>query len=243
MKNKKTAIVTGAGVGIGRGIALALAEEGYNVVVVDIDQENCQKVADELAKLSTKSLAVKCDVSVSADVAQLFSQTAQEFGQVDVLVNNAGIYPFVSFEKMKESDWDKVIDVNLKSIFLCSKEASAIMPEGGRIINISSIASLMGFSGLVHYCASKGGVNGMTRALALEMASRKITVNAIAPGAIQTPGAQMTEGDKKQTITKIPLVRIGQPEDIANAVVFLASEKSSYITGQVIVVDGGWIVQ
>lgn len=239
----KVAIVTGAGVGIGRGIALALAGEGYSVVVADINQENCQKVADELAKSGAESLAVKCDVSSSADVAELFAKTTEQFGRVDVLVNNAGIYPFVPFEKMQESDWDKVMDINLKSIFLCSKEASQIMPEGGRIINISSIASLMGFSGLVHYCASKGGVNGMVRALALELAPKKITVNAIAPGAIQTPGAQMTEESQKQTITMIPLKRIGQPEDIANAVVFLASEKSSYITGQVIVVDGGWMAQ
>lgn len=243
MENKKTAIVTGAGVGIGRGIALALAKEGYNIVVADINQENCQKVANEILNLGVKSLAVKCDVSSSADVAQLFNQAVKEFERVDVLVNNAGIYPFVSFEKMQESDWDKVINVNLKSIFLCSKEASKIMPEGGRIIDVSSIASLVGFSGLVHYCASKGGVNGMIRALALEMAPKKITVNAVAPGAIQTPGAQGTEESQKQMVATIPLKRIGQPEDIANAVVFLASEKSSYITGQVIVVDGGWTIQ
>jgi len=243
MENKKTAIVTGAGVGIGRGMALALAEEGYNIVVADINQETCQKVADEVAGIGVKSLAVKCDVSSSADVAKLFGKTREVFGQVDVLVNNAGIYPFVSFENMGEADWDKVMSINLKSIFLCSKEAFGVMPEGGRIINISSIASLVGFSGLVHYCASKGGVNGMVRALALEMAPKKITVNVVAPGAIQTPGAQMAEEAQKQMVAAIPLARIGLPEDIANAVVFLASEKSGYITGQVIVVDGGWTIQ
>lgn len=243
MDNKKTAIVTGAGVGIGRGIALAMAREGYNVVVADIDEENGKQVSGELAALGTKSLAVKCDVSNAADVERLFARAAEEFGKVDVLVNNAGIYPFVAFEKMQESDWDKVMDVNLKSIFLCSKEALKTMPEGGRIIDISSVASMMGFAGLVHYCATKGGVNGMVRALALEMAPKNITVNAVAPGAIQTPGAQMSEEVTNQTLTMIPLARMGQPEDIANAVVFLASEKSSYITGQVIVVDGGWTVR
>lgn len=243
MDNKKTAIVTGAGVGIGRGIAVAMAQEGYDVVVADIDEENSRKVADELAAFGSKSLAVKCDVSNAADVERLFALTAEEFGKVDVLVNNAGIYPFVAFEKMQESDWDKVMDVNLKSIFLCSKEALKTMPEGGRIIDISSVASMMGFAGLVHYCATKGGVNGMVRALALEMAPKNITVNAVAPGAIQTPGAQMSEEVTNQTLTMIPLARMGQPEDIANAVVFLASEKSSYITGQVIVVDGGWMAR
>ena len=240
---KKTAIVTGAGVGIGKGIAIALAKEGYNVVVSDINQENCQKVAEEVAAIGVKSLAIKCDVSSSTEVEQLFNQTVKEFGTLDVLVNNAGIYPFIPFEKMQESDWDKVMDINLKSIFLCSKEASKIMPEGGRIINISSIASIVGFEGLVHYCASKGGVNGMIRALALEMAKKKITVNGVAPGAIQTPGAQSSEEAQKGTIAAIPLARMGQPEDIADAVAFLASDKASYITGQVIIVDGGWTLR
>lgn len=243
MEHKKTAVVTGAGVGIGKGIALALAQEGYDVVVADLSQENSEQTSDELGKLGVKSIAVTCDVSKAGDVQALFEQTVKEFGKVDVLVNNAGIYPFVPFEKMQEADWDKVMNVNLKSVFLCSKEALKSMPAGGRIINISSIAAVQGFAGLVHYCASKGGVNGMIRALALELAPKKITVNAVAPGAIKTPGAQSTEEIEKQTIAGIPMGRMGQPEDIANAVVFLASEKSSYITGQSIVVDGGWTVQ
>lgn len=243
MENKKTAIVTGAGAGIGKGIAHALAQEGYNVVVVDLSDENAKQVADELSLLGIKSLAVKCDVSSAKDVERLFAQTVKEFGKVNVLINNAGIYPFVPFEKMQEEDWDKVINVNLKSIFLTCKEALKTMPEGGRIINISSIASIIGFSGLTHYCASKGAINGMIRSLALELAPKNITVNAVAPGAIKTPGAQSSEEIEKQTVSKIPIKRMGQPEDIANAVVFLASEKSSYITGQVIVVDGGWTIQ
>ena len=161
------------------------------------------------------------------------------------MVNNAGIFPFVPFKDMKESDWDKVLDINLKSVFLCSQEAAKVMPEGGRIVSISSIASFVGFEGLVHYCASKGGINSMVRALALEFAPKKITVNAIAPGAIDTPGANVGSNEevKKQTIAMIPLARMGQPEDIANAVVFLASDKADYITGQTIIVDGGWTLR
>jgi 3-oxoacyl-[acyl-carrier protein] reductase len=190
-------------------------------------------------------LAVKCDVSNKADVDNLINEASKKFKNIDVLVNNAGIYPFVTFDKMTEKDWDKVLDVNLKSIFLTSKAVLRAMSSGGRIINISSIASLVGFEGLVHYCASKGGINGMIRALALELAPKKITVNAVAPGAIDTPGATsaMDEKTRKQTIALIPWARYGLPEDIANAVVFLASEKSDYITGQVITVDGGWTLR
>lgn len=242
LKNK-IAIVTGAARGIGKGIALALAEEGCNVVVSDINEEDCQKVSKGLASQGAKSIGIKCDVSNAADVANLFAKVGQEFGKIDILVNNAGIYPFVPFEQMKEADWDMVMDINLKSIFLCSKEALKFIPEGGRIINISSIAAFVGFSGLVHYCASKGGVNAMIRALALELASKKITVNAVAPGAINTPGASSPEEVKKQTICAIPLARMGEPEDIANAVVFLASDEASYITGQTIIVDGGWTLR
>jgi len=242
-KTNKTAVVTGAGRGIGKGIAIALAREGYNLVVSDIKQEDGEKVAEELKSMGVKALAVKCDVSNRSEVENLFSKTAKEFGKVDVLVNNAGIFPFVPFAKMQESDWDKVMNVNLKSVYLCSQEALKTMPKGGRIINTSSVASFIGFEGLVHYCASKGGVNGMLRALALELAPQKITVNAVAPGAIDTPGAKSTEEAQKQTIALIPLARMGKPEDIANAVVFLASDKSSYITGQIIVVDGGWTLR
>ena len=242
MQNK-TAIVTGGGTGIGRGIALALAEVGYQIVAADINLEESQKVVEEIEKIGVKALAVQCDVSSQNEVENLFKKAVETFGQVDVLVNNAGIYPFVPFEKMTEADWEKVMNINLKSVFLCSQEAAKIMPEGGRIINISSVASIIGFEGLVHYCASKGGVNGMVRALALELAHKKITVNAVAPGAIDTPGAKSTEEAQKQTVAMIPLARMGQPEDIANAVVFLASGKSSYITGQIIVVDGGWTLR
>lgn len=243
MANKRVALVTGAGAGIGEGIALALAEAGYDLVLTDINVENCERVGEAARELGAEVLTLKCDVSVNDEVAEAFNKTQEKFGKLDVLVNNAGIYPFKSFDAMQEADWDKVMNVNLKGVYACTKEAVKIMPEGGRVIDISSIASVVGFAGLVHYCASKGAVNGMVRALALELAPKQITVNAVAPGAIATPGAEAPIETQKQTMAAIPLKRIGEPADIANAVVFLASEKSGYITGQVLVVDGGWTIQ
>ncbi|MDO8668939.1 MAG: SDR family NAD(P)-dependent oxidoreductase [Candidatus Buchananbacteria bacterium] len=249
LKNK-VAIVTGAKQGIGYGIALALAKEGCQVVVSDLSQTDCEKAAAKIKKAGVKTLAVKCDVSKKKEVDNLITKTIKEFKRLDILVNNAGIFPFVSFDKMTEADWDKVIDTNLKSVFLCCQSAVKAMKAGGRIINISSIASFVGFEGLVHYCASKGGINALVRALALELASRKINVNAVAPGAINTPGAKQPDQPKtkseelvKQTITMIPLGRMGEPKDIANAVVFLASNMADYITGQTIIVDGGWTLR
>ena len=146
--------------------------------------------------------------------------------------------------EMSEADWDKVLDVNLKSVFLCSQAAAKEIKNGGKIISISSIAAFMGFEGLAHYCATKGGINGMIRAMALELSAKKINVNAVAPGAIDTPGASMSDKNvKKQTIASIPWKRKGLPEDIANAVVFLASDKADYITGQTIIVDGGYTLR
>jgi NAD(P)-dependent dehydrogenase (short-subunit alcohol dehydrogenase family) len=241
----KVAIVTGAGQGIGKGIALAMAAEGCSVVVSDVNEETCATVVGEIEALGMQALAVRCDVSSAQEVAALFVKTKEHFGQLDVLVNNAGIYPFLPFESMEESDWERVIDVNLKGVFLCAKEAAKMLPDGGRIVTVSSIASVVGFAGLAHYCASKSGVNGLTRVLALELAKRNITVNAVAPGAIATPGASgaMTEEAMQQTLAMIPAARQGAPEDIANAVVFLSSAASSYITGQVIIVDGGWTLR
>lgn len=241
----KIAIVTGAGKGIGRGISLALAKEGCSVVASDIDKESCLSVVSEIEALGSKAIAIKCDVSKKEEVDKMFSETIEKFGKLDILVNNAGIYPFVPFMEMSEADWDKVMDINLKSNFLCSQTAVKQMKEGGKIVSISSIAAFVGFSGLTHYCASKSGINGMIRALALELAPKKININAIAPGAIETPGASqvLTEEIKKQTIAGIPLGRMGKPEDIAEAVVFLASDKANYITGQTIIVDGGYLLK
>lgn len=242
LKNK-VAIVTGAKQGIGYGIALALAKEGCRVVVSDLVQNDCDLALQKIENQEYPGLALKCDVSKKEEVDNLIASTIKKFGQLDILVNNAGIYPFQPFSEMKEADWDRVMDINLKSVFLCAQAAIKEMKEGGKIINISSIASLIGFEGLVHYCASKGGLNAMVRALALELAPRKINVNAVAPGGIDTPGASSSEEAKNQIIATIPFKKLGAPEDIANAVVFLASDKSNYITGQTIVVDGGWTLR
>ncbi len=237
--------MTGAGKGIGKGIAQAFAQAAYQVVVSDINHDDCLQVVSEIEALGGKAIAVKCDVSLKAEVDNLIEEAVKNFGRLDVLVNNAGIFPFKAFMEIREEDWDKVMNVNLKSLFLSSQAAVKKMSAGGKIINISSISATVGFSGLVHYCASKGGTNAMTRALALELADKKINVNNIAPGAIETPGASgaQTEEVKKQTLSTIPWGRMGQPEDIASAVLFLASEGADYITGQTIIVDGGYVLR
>lgn len=241
----KVAIVTGAKQGIGKGIALALAKEGAKVIVSDINLEESQLVVDEIVAAGGQAAAIKCDVSSRTEVDAMILKAKEEFGSLDILVNNAGIFPFISLEKMSESDWDRVMDINMKGVFFTCQEALKVMPDGGRIVNISSIASLVGFSGLTHYCASKGALNAFTRALALETSPRMITVNNVAPGAIETPGATGAQDEemKKQTIAAIPLSRYGTADDIAQAVVFLASAGASYITGQTIVVDGGWTLR
>jgi 3-oxoacyl-[acyl-carrier protein] reductase len=241
LKNK-IAIVTGSGQGIGLGIALVLAKEGCNVVVSDINSESAKKASLEIQKLGVKSISIPCDVSKKTEVDSLIESSLKEFGQIDILVNNAGIYPYKPFLEMSENDWDKVLDINLKSVFMCSQAAAKVMKPGSKIVSISSIASFVGFPNLTHYCASKGGINGFTRALALELASKKINVNAVAPGAIETPGAAMNEETKNATLPLIPAGRIGTPIDIGRAVAFLASDYSDYITGQILPVDGGWII-
>ena len=241
---RKTALITGAGQGIGRGIAVRLARDGYNIAIADINLNNLAEAAQEISALGVSVLKIEADVSSAHDVQHMIQATVDEFDSLDVLVNNAGIYPFTPFMDITEEQWDKVIAVNLKSVFLCSQAAARIMPDGSRIIMTSSVASMLGFSGLVHYCASKGGKNGLVRALALERALRQITVNAVAPGSIITPGtSNIDEGSQKATMAKIPLGRLGKPQDIAAAVAFLASEGAGYITGQVLVVDGGWTIQ
>jgi 3-oxoacyl-[acyl-carrier protein] reductase len=243
---KKTVIVTGAVQGIGKGIALRFAQGGYNVVVADRNLAQSEAVAQDIAAATgAETLGIAADVTDAAAVAALFQKTIERFGGLHTLVNNAGIYPFKPFAEMTADDWSAVMDVNLKGVFLATQEATKVLPEGGSIVNISSIASLIGFENLVHYCASKGGVNGFTRALALELAPRNIRINAVAPGAIDTPGAFEKASDevKQKTAASVPLGRIGSPADIAHATFFLASDEASYITGQVLVVDGGWTVR
>jgi 3-oxoacyl-[acyl-carrier protein] reductase len=243
----KTAIVTGSAKGIGKAIALAFAREGCNVVVSDVSEADCAQAVGEAEALGAGAVGVKCDVSVPADAKALVEKAVAAFGSVDVLVNNAGIYPYAPFLDMTEAQWDKVITINLKGTFLCSQAAARQMAKqgrGGRIINIASIAASVGFPALSHYCASKGGIAAFTRALALELGPQNITVNAIAPGPVDTPGTNLSATSKEQleqTIAAIPLKRIGRPEDIADAAVFLA--KSDNATGSVLTSDGGWTAQ
>lgn len=244
----KTAIVTGARRGIGRAIALALAKEGANVVVSDISQKDCRKVVGEIERMGRRGLALKCDVSSSDDVEDMVKRTVAKFGRVDILVNNAGILTFKPFLELTDEDWDKTLNVNLKGQFLCARAVGRVMIKNkwGRIINIASISSGgcgIAFPLIAHYTASKGGVIALTEALALELTSQGINVNAICPGAIDT---DMSKGVKEggqlaQVLARIPKGRLGQPEEIASLAVFLASEESDYISGAAVVIDGGWL--
>ncbi len=240
----KVAIITGAARGIGRAIAEKLASEGAKVVIADlVSEEEGNQVASEIAsKHSTEALYIRTNVTVSGDVEKLFKETVEKFGKVDILVNNAGITRDTLILRMKEEDWDAVINVNLKGVFLCTKEAVKYMMKAryGRIINISSVVGLMGNAGQANYSASKAGVIGLTKSVAKEVASRGVTVNAVAPGFIKTAMTdKLPEEIKKSYIDATPIKRMGEPEDVANAVAFLASDEASFITGEVIRVDGG----
>lgn len=243
---EKTALVTGASRGIGRAIALALASKGYAVALNYAgSHEAAEAVQKEIEEAGGKAFTVQGDVSRSEDVDRIFKTVKDEFGGLDVLVNNAGINRDALLIRMKESNWDDVIATDLKSDFLTIKAAAAMMmrKRKGSIINISSVVGLMGNIGQANYAAAKAGVIGLTKACAKEMAARNIRVNAVAPGFIETA---MTDGIPEKIregmIASIPLGRMGQPEDIARAVCFLASDDSSYITGQVLVVDGGLVM-
>lgn len=245
----KTAIITGARRGMGRTHALALAEEGANVVVSDISLEDCQKVVDEIKSAGGEAIAVKCDVTKKQEVEKMVKDALDKFGKINILVNNAGIAEFKAFLEITEEEWDRTLDINLKGYFLCAQACAKEMAKqkSGTIVNISSIAMGqvgVGFSEITHYCASKGGIAGMTEALAVELASYNIRVNAIAPGIIETPMIDSIKQDPKTMeamLARVPMGRVGKPEEVSNAVVFLASDKASYITGSVIVVDGGYL--
>ena len=239
----RIAIVTGGSRGIGRAVCIALAKQGAQVVV---NYCHGEQAANETVKLceqaGVKAIAVQADVSTAEGVKKLFEKTISAFGRVDILVNNAGITRDNLILRLSEEDFDKVLDTNLKSAFLCCKEAARRMVRQryGRIINLSSVVALRGNAGQTNYAASKAGLIGLTKSLARELASRNVTVNAVAPGFIMTDmTAALPEAVQTEMCKGIPAGRAGQPEDVANAVAFLAAEQSGYLTGQVLCVDGG----
>ncbi len=245
----RVAVVTGAGRGgrgIGRGIAVALAAAGADVVITArTNIADAEAVAAECTTLGVKSLAVVADISDESSVESLFKTTMDSFGRVDILVNNAGITRDTLLLRMSTEQWDSVIDANLKGAFLCSRAASKIMlrQKSGRIVNIASVNGLRGSAGQTNYSASKAGLIGFSRSLAKELASRGITVNVVAPGFIDTQMTDAFEGEAREQLLKmIPLGRFGQAEDVGAAVAFFASPSASYITGQVLTVDGGLTV-
>ncbi len=243
MLENKVALVTGASRGIGREIALTLA--GYGAAVI-VNYNGSKERADEVVEMITaaggRAVAVQADVASADGVSGLFEEALQSFGRVDILVNNAGITKDNLILKMSEEEYDAVMDTNLKGAFLCMKQAAKLMlkQKGGRIINISSISGIIGNAGQANYCAAKAGMIGMTKALARELGSRGITVNAVAPGFIETEMTdKLPEQIKTGMLAQIPLKRAGAVKDIAEAVAFLASERASYITGQTLQVNGG----
>ncbi len=242
MLKDKVAIVTGASRGIGKEIAKILATQGAKVVLSARNAELLQTVADEITSGGGTSLVVAGDVSVGSDAEKLISETVAAYGTVDILVNNAGITRDGLLMRMKDEDWDTVLDVNLKGAFLCSREAAKVMTKKrfGRIINISSVVAEMGNPGQANYCASKAGLLGLTKSMARELARRNVTVNAITPGFIETDMTdELPEKVRTELAAQIPLGRFGASEDIAHAVAFLASDASGYITGQTLGVNGG----
>lgn len=238
----KVAFITGGAQGIGKAIAQEFVKEGATVIISDINLEVAQKTAEELAAAGAKVKAVKQNVADFAETGKVITETAKEFGKIDILVNNAGITKDALLMRMKPEDWNAVITVNLTGVFNCTKAAAPIMMKArtGRIVNIASIVGLMGNAGQVNYAATKAGVIGVTKTLAKELASRGILVNAIAPGFIDTEMTKKIPEDIQNKMREqIPLKKLGLPEDIAKAAVFLSSADSQYITGQVLSVNGG----
>lgn len=244
LKNK-TSIVTGAGSGIGKSIAKEFAREGADVAIVDINGDITKEVVKDLKKFDQKSLAIEADVTKSEEIDEAVKSTHQKFGKIDMLVNSAGVNLVKSVQKIEENEWDRLMETNLKGIFLFTKRVVSNMIDSGngKIINISSSFSRMGIPGRSAYCASKGGVVSLTQELGLELAPFGINVNGIAPGEIKTNMTKpllKNSNFKKDLLSMIPAGRVGKPDDIAPVAVFLASEESDYIVGETIFVDGGW---
>ncbi len=239
----KVALITGAGRGIGKAIAERLAEEGAKVAICDIDRELVEKTAEEIRnRYQTQALAIYADVAKEEMVNAMVDEVIKTFGKVDILVNNAGITKDNLLLRMSEEDWDKVIAVDLKSVFLCTKAVIKYMirQRYGRIVNISSVIGLRGNVGQTNYGAAKAGLIGFTKSAARELAGRNITVNAVAPGYITTEMTErLPQEVKEEMLKQVPLGRPGKPEDVAGVVAFLCSDDASYITGEIIRVDGG----
>ena len=241
----KVALVTGAAKGMGKAHSLALAKAGAKVILTDIDFQEVQKSAQEIIDLGLEARTYKLDVTNKIEIDQVFDQVFETYKRLDILINNAGILLSKPFLEITQEEWDKVLNINLKGQFLCAQKAAFLMKQNnwGRIINISSIASGevgVGLALSAHYAASKGGVKALTETLALELAQYNITVNAIAPGAIETDMTKnLNEEVRKNLLSSIPLKRFGKPEEVANLAVFLASEEASYLTGSTIYIDGG----
>lgn len=244
----KVAIVTGAGregKGIGRYVALALASEGADIVIADYVVEAAEAVADEVRKAGRRAIAVRADVALPADCDAIVQRALDELGGVDVLVNNAGITRDALIPRMSEQEWDSVIATNLKGTFNCTKAVTRTMlkQRGGKIVNVASVMGIIGNPGQANYSASKGGVIALTKTAARELGSRGINVNAVAPGFIQTAMTDdLPESIRESISGQIPLNRLGTSEDVARLIVFLCTEDSSYITGQVVNVDGGMVM-
>jgi len=241
----KVALVTGGARGIGQAIALTFAREGADIVVADVNLEIAQKTCLEIEGLGRKALALEMDVTNYEKVEEGINKILDKMGKVDILVNNAGITKDNLLLRMSQADWDAVINVNLKGTFNCIKAVSRpmIKQRSGRIISIASIIGLMGNPGQANYAASKAGIIALTKTVAKELASRNINANAVAPGFIKTEmTAKLPEDIKKKMLEAIPLAKLGTPQDVANTCLFLASEESSYITGQVITIDGGMVM-
>lgn len=241
----KVALITGGARGIGREIAILFAKEGADIVIGDVNITEAQKTCSDIENLGRKSLAISLDVTSFTKVEEVINKILDKFSKIDILVNNAGITKDGLLLRMSESDWDAVLSVNLKGTFNCSKAVSKVMikQRSGKIINIASIIGIIGNAGQANYSASKAGIIALTKTAAKELAGRNINVNAVAPGFIQTDmTANLPEELKQKMLASIPLTKFGNPADVANACLFLASEESAYITGQTIIVDGGMVM-